>query len=94
MLSRDEKMQPELVDFANFAQGFGFTSMEAISEAKEFPKTHQVGFHQGCDTGWENAYIHANSAHCRVFSQKNSFKHKDCFRPFVIMCAQHIEGLS
>ena len=53
MLGRDEKMQPGFVDFPNFAQGFGFgfAGREAISEAREFSKTHQVGFCQGCDTG-------------------------------------------
>ena len=39
------------VDFPNFAQGFGFASREAIFEVREFPKTDQVGFRQGCDTG-------------------------------------------
>ena len=51
MLGRDEKMQPEFVDFPNFAQGFGFATREAISEAREFSKTHQVRFRQFCDTG-------------------------------------------
>ena len=51
MLGRDEKMQPEFVDFPNFAQGFGFASREAISEARDFSKTHQVRFRQFCDTG-------------------------------------------
>ena len=52
MLSKDEKMQPEFADFPNFDQGYGFVSREAISEAREFSKTHQlVGFRQGCDTG-------------------------------------------
>ena len=51
MLGRDEKTQPEFVDFPHFAQGFGFASREAISEAREFSKAHQVGFRQGCDTG-------------------------------------------
>ena len=49
MLGRDEKMQPGLFNFPNFAQRFCFASSEAISEAREFPKTHQVGFRQGCD---------------------------------------------
>ena len=31
MLGRDKKMQPEFVDFPNFAQGIWFTSREAIS---------------------------------------------------------------
>ena len=51
ILGRDEKMQPRFVDFANFGQGFGFASRETISEAREFSKTLQVGFRQGCDTG-------------------------------------------
>ena len=34
----DEKMQPGFVDFPNVAQGFGFVSREAISEAREFSK--------------------------------------------------------
>ena len=51
MLGRDEKMQPRFVDFPNFAQGFGFASREAISEAREFSRTHQVGFRQDCETG-------------------------------------------
>ena len=51
MLGRDEKMQPGFVDFPNFAQGFGYASREAIFEASESSKTHQVGFRQGCDTG-------------------------------------------
>ena len=37
------KMWPGFVDFPNFAQGFGFASREAIAEAREFSKTHQVG---------------------------------------------------
>ena len=44
-------MIPGLVDFQNFAQGFDFASKEAISEAREFSKTHQEGFRQGCYTG-------------------------------------------
>ena len=44
-------MPPGFVDFPNFAQGFGFTGREAISEVREFSKTHQVGFCQGCHTG-------------------------------------------
>ena len=51
MFSRDEKMQPGFVDCPNFDQGFAFVSREAISEAREFSKTYQVGFRQGCDTG-------------------------------------------
>ena len=45
------KKQPGFVDFPHFPQGFGFDCREAISEAREFSKTHQVGFRQGCDTG-------------------------------------------
>ena len=45
------KMLPGLGDFQNFEQGFGFASKEAISEAREFSKTRQEGFRQGCDTG-------------------------------------------
>ena len=49
---RDENMQPVFVDYPNFDhQGFGFASGEAISEAREFLRTHRVGFGQGCDTG-------------------------------------------
>ena len=44
MLSRDEKMQPGLVDFPVFLPGSWFASREAISEAREISKTHQVGF--------------------------------------------------
>ena len=44
-------MQLGLVDLKNFAQGFYFASREAIFEARELKKTHQVGFRQGCDTG-------------------------------------------
>ena len=44
MLGRNENMWPGFVDFLNFAQGFGFASREAISEAREFSKIHQVGF--------------------------------------------------
>ena len=51
MLGMDEKMLPGFVDFRNFTQGFGFASREAISEARGFSKTHQVGFRQGWDTG-------------------------------------------
>ena len=47
MLGRDEKMQPGFVDFSNFAQGIGFAGREAISEARDFSKTHKVGFRQG-----------------------------------------------
>ena len=51
MLGRDEKMQLGFVDFLNFGLGIGFSSREAISGAREFSKTHKVGFRQGCDTG-------------------------------------------
>ena len=51
MLGRDEKMHPGYVNFPNFAQGIGFASKEAISEAREFSKTHKVRFRLGCDTG-------------------------------------------
>ena len=44
-------MQPGLVLFLHFPQSFGFAGKEAISEAREFSNTHQVGFRQGCDTG-------------------------------------------
>ena len=44
-------MQPGFVDFPNFVKSFGFASREAIFQAREFSKTHQVGFRQGCDTG-------------------------------------------
>ena len=44
-------MQPEFIDFPNCTQGFGFTGREAISEARKFSKTHQMGVFQGCDTG-------------------------------------------
>ena len=46
-----KKMQPGFVDFENFVQGLGFAGSEAIYETREFSKTHQVGFRQGCDTG-------------------------------------------
>ena len=49
-MGRDEEMQLGFVDFPNFAQGFGYASGEAIFEAREFSKTRQVGFRQGCDT--------------------------------------------
>ena len=48
MLDGDEQMQPGFVDFQNFAQGFA--NREAFF-AREFQKTHQVGFRQGGDTG-------------------------------------------
>ena len=51
MLGRAEKVQPGFVDFPNFARGLGVASTEAISEAREFSETDQVGFRQGCDTG-------------------------------------------
>ena len=51
MLGRGKKMQPGFADFPSLAQGFGFACREAISEAREFSKTHQVGFRQRCDTG-------------------------------------------
>ena len=57
MLGRDEKMQPGFVDFPTFAQGIGFASRNAISEAREFSNTHKVGFSQGCDTGVINIYV-------------------------------------
>ena len=44
-------MLPGLGDFQNFEQVFGFASKEAISGAREFSKTRQEGFRQGCDTG-------------------------------------------
>ena len=37
-------MQPGFVDFSNFAHGFGFANGDAISEAREFSKAHQVEF--------------------------------------------------
>ena len=40
-------MLPGLVDFQNFAQGFGFAGKEAISEAREFWKIRQEGFRRG-----------------------------------------------
>ena len=49
MLGRDAKMHPGFVDPPKFAQGVGFAGREAIYE---FSKIHQVGLHQGCDTGW------------------------------------------
>ena len=51
MLDSDEKMWPGFDDLPTFAQSFGFASKEAISEAREFSKTHQVGFFQGWDIG-------------------------------------------
>ena len=51
MLGRGEKMKPGFVDLPNFAQGIGFASRKAISETREFSKTHKVRFRQGCDTG-------------------------------------------
>ena len=49
MSGRNNKMQPVFIIFQNFAQSIGFASKEAISEAREFSKTHQVGFLQGCE---------------------------------------------
>ena len=49
MLGRDEQMQPGLIDSQDFCQGFGFASRQAIFEAMEFQKTHDMGFHRGCD---------------------------------------------
>ena len=43
-------MQPEFDDFKNFTQGFGFPNADAIFEAGEFWKTHQVGFFHDCNT--------------------------------------------
>ena len=53
LLGSDEKMLPGFVDFPNFFQGFGFANREAISEVREFSKTHKVGFYQDCDTGMD-----------------------------------------
>ena len=50
MVGRDEKCSLDLL-IPNFAQGFGSAGRKAISEAREFSKTHQVGFDQSCDTG-------------------------------------------
>ena len=44
-------MQLGFVDFPNFAQGSGFASREAISEAREFSMPHKDGFRLGCGTG-------------------------------------------
>ena len=44
-------MHPGLVEFHNFAQGFGFARREAIFKARKFQKDYQVGFRQDCDTG-------------------------------------------
>ena len=51
-------MHPGFADFAKFAQGFGFASREAISEARELSKTQQVGFRQGYDTGLDLCMHH------------------------------------
>ena len=51
MLGSDEIMRPGFLGFPSFSQGFGFAIRKAISEAREFSKIQQVGFHQGCDTG-------------------------------------------
>ena len=47
-------MLPGLVDFQNFAQGFGFAGKEAIAEAREFWKIRQEGFCQGRGNGFNN----------------------------------------
>ena len=45
----DEKRHLGYVGVLNFAQGFGFASSEAISEAREFSKTHQWDFAKATD---------------------------------------------
>ena len=50
MLGRDEQMQPEFVDFQNFA-GVLVLLEERLFLGQGFQKIHQVGFRQGCDTG-------------------------------------------
>ena len=65
MLDREDKMQPGSADFPNFAEGFGFASREAISEAREFSKTHMMGFRQGHDTEVEWSDVcNAVERHC------------------------------
>ena len=49
MLDRDEKMQPGFFDFPNFVQGLVLL-VRRLFLAREFSKTHRVGFRQGCDT--------------------------------------------
>ena len=51
MSGSDEIMRPGFPGFPSFSQGFGFDIRKVISEAREFSKTQQVGFRQGCDTG-------------------------------------------
>ena len=43
MLGRDEQMQPEFVDFQNFAQGFGFARRKAIFLGQGVPKNPPGG---------------------------------------------------
>ena len=47
MLGRDEQIQPEFVEFQNFAHGFGFARREAIFQAKEFQKNPPNGISPG-----------------------------------------------
>ena len=44
-------MHPGFVAFPNFAQSFGFAGREAIPEAREVLKTHQVGFAKAVTQG-------------------------------------------
>ena len=46
-MRRDEEMQPDLVDFQNFAHGFSFARREAIFLGQEVPKNPPGGISPG-----------------------------------------------
>ena len=74
MLGRDQQMQPGYVDFPKFAHGFDFASRETTSESRKFSKTHQVGFHQDCDTGV--VYLLQPVSHTCTSSDRDSWLHQ------------------
>ena len=45
-----KKCSQNLLIFQTLSRVLVLTIREAISEAREFSKTHQMGFRQGCDT--------------------------------------------
>ena len=63
MLGKDENMQPGIADIPNFAQGYGFVSREAISEARELSKPIRWDFTRAITQGWMLPLLHVTKYH-------------------------------
>ena len=85
MLSRDERMQPGLVDSPNLAQGFGFAGRELFLRPGGFQKPTRWDFVRAVTQGWD--IMSVTSTIIKPLAHKaTSYVSDDSFQLIQITC--------